>query len=102
MEGRAERMNLFALLEKGVELVNLKSFQYYDRMKPTQDALPQGGFAKMYAARLKAYKRIASCVRTSAEKSSRRMLFTISILMQIYFGKILKKQRTVWSYQVPD
>lgn len=33
----------FALLEKGAESVNLKSFKYYDRMIPTQDALPEGG-----------------------------------------------------------
>lgn len=36
----------FALLEKGAESVNLKSFKYYDRMIPTQDALPEGGLGK--------------------------------------------------------
>ena len=30
----------FALLEKGAEQVNLKSFKYYDRMLPAQDVLP--------------------------------------------------------------
>ena len=29
----------FALLDKGAELVNLKSFKYYDRMLPAQDSL---------------------------------------------------------------
>lgn len=33
----------FALLEKGAEQVNLKSFKYYDRMLPTQDSLPDDG-----------------------------------------------------------
>ena len=33
----------FALLEKGAEQVNLKSFKYYDRMLPAQDFLPEGG-----------------------------------------------------------
>lgn len=39
----------FALLEKGVESVNLKSFKYYDRMIPTQDALPEGGLGNVIA-----------------------------------------------------
>ncbi|MGO5306714.1 TOTE conflict system archaeo-eukaryotic primase domain-containing protein [Agathobacter sp. LCP21S3_B2] len=30
----------FALLDKGAEQVNLKSFKYYDRMLPAQDSLP--------------------------------------------------------------
>ena len=33
----------FALLEKGAESVNLKSFTYYDRMLPAQDHIPDGG-----------------------------------------------------------
>lgn len=33
----------FALLEKGAESVNLKSFIYYDRMLPAQDHIPDGG-----------------------------------------------------------
>ncbi len=32
----------FALLNKGAEQVNLKSFKYYDRMLPAQDSLPEG------------------------------------------------------------
>ncbi len=39
----------FALLEKGAESVNLKSFKYYDRMIPTQDALPEGGLGSVIA-----------------------------------------------------
>ena len=39
----------FALLEKGAESVNLKSFKYYDRMIPTQDALPEGGIGNVIA-----------------------------------------------------
>ncbi len=39
----------FALLEKGAELVNLKSFRYYDRMIPTQDVLPEGGLGNVIA-----------------------------------------------------
>ncbi len=39
----------FALLEKGAESVNLKSFKYYDRMMPTQDALPEGGLGNVIA-----------------------------------------------------
>ena len=39
----------FALLEKGAESVNLKSFKYYDRMIPTQDALPEGGLGIVIA-----------------------------------------------------
>lgn len=33
----------FALLEKGAESVNLKSFSYYDRMLPAQNHIPDGG-----------------------------------------------------------
>lgn len=33
----------FALLEKGAESVNLKSFTYYDRMLPAQNHIPDGG-----------------------------------------------------------
>ena len=33
----------FALLEKGAESVNLKSFTYYDRMLPAQNHIPEGG-----------------------------------------------------------
>lgn len=39
----------FALLEKGAESVNLKSFRYYDRMIPAQDALPKGGLGNAIA-----------------------------------------------------
>lgn len=39
----------FALLEKGAESVNLKSFKYYDRMIPAQDALPAGGLGNVIA-----------------------------------------------------
>lgn len=39
----------FALLEKGAESVNLKSFKYYDRMIPTQDALTEGGLGNVIA-----------------------------------------------------
>ena len=39
----------FALLEKGAESVNLKSFKYYDRMIPTQDTLPEGGLGNVIA-----------------------------------------------------
>ena len=39
----------FALLEKGAESVNLKSFRYYDRMIPTQDVLPEGGLGNVIA-----------------------------------------------------
>ena len=39
----------FALLEKGAESVNLKSFKYYDRTIPTQDALPEGGLGNVIA-----------------------------------------------------
>lgn len=42
----------FALLEKGAESVNLKSFKYYDRMIPTQDALPEGGLGNVIALHL--------------------------------------------------
>lgn len=39
----------YALLEKGAEQVNLKSFKYYDRMLPAQDALPEGGVGNLIA-----------------------------------------------------
>ena len=39
----------FALLEKGAESVNLKSFKYYDHMIPTQDVLPEGGLGNVIA-----------------------------------------------------
>ena len=38
-----------ALLRKGAESVNLKSFCYYDRMLPMQDHLPQGGVGNLIA-----------------------------------------------------
>lgn len=38
-----------ALLDKGAEQVNLKSFTYYDRMLPAQDALPEGGIGNLIA-----------------------------------------------------
>lgn len=39
----------FGLLEKGAESVDLKSFKYYDRMIPAQDALPAGGLGNVIA-----------------------------------------------------
>ena len=39
----------FALLEKGAESIDLKSFGYYDRMIPAQDALPRGGLGNVIA-----------------------------------------------------
>lgn len=38
-----------ALLRKGAEAVNMKSFRYYDRMLPIQDSLPQGGLGNLIA-----------------------------------------------------
>ncbi|MDO4323808.1 MAG: DEAD/DEAH box helicase family protein [Lachnospiraceae bacterium] len=38
-----------ALLNKGAEQVNLKSFKYYDRMLPAQDILPEGGLGNLIA-----------------------------------------------------
>lgn len=38
-----------ALLRKGAEEVNLKSFRFYDRMLPMQDHLPKGGFGNLIA-----------------------------------------------------
>ena len=38
-----------ALLRKGAETVNLKSFSYYDRMLPMQDHMPKGGFGNVIA-----------------------------------------------------
>lgn len=38
-----------ALLNKGAEQVNLKSFKYYDRMLPAQDQLPDGGLGNLIA-----------------------------------------------------
>ncbi len=39
----------FALLEKGAEQVNLKSFKYYDRMLPAQDSLTKNGLGNLIA-----------------------------------------------------
>lgn len=39
----------FALLERGSEQVNLKSFRYYDRMLPAQDTLPDGSLGNLIA-----------------------------------------------------
>ncbi|MCM1467307.1 MAG: DEAD/DEAH box helicase family protein [Alistipes sp.] len=38
-----------ALLRKGAETVNLKSFRYYDRMLPMQEHLPSGGLGNLIA-----------------------------------------------------
>ena len=38
-----------ALLNKGAESVNLKSFRFYDRMLPMQDHLPVGGVGNLIA-----------------------------------------------------
>lgn len=38
-----------ALLRKGAETVNLKSFRFYDRMLPMQDHMPKGGFGNLLA-----------------------------------------------------
>lgn len=38
-----------ALLDKGAEQVNLKSFKYYDRMLPAQDRLPDGRLGNLIA-----------------------------------------------------
>jgi superfamily II DNA or RNA helicase len=39
----------FALLDKGAESINLKSFRYFDRMIPSQDAVPENGFGNVIA-----------------------------------------------------
>lgn len=46
-----------ALLNKGAESVNLKSFQYYDRMQPMQNHLPAGGLDNLIALPLQGQKR---------------------------------------------
>jgi len=47
----AEKARKFgdALLEKGAESVNLKTFQSYDRMIPAQNHLPEGGLGNLIA-----------------------------------------------------
>ena len=49
MQAALARKFGFALLDKGAEQVNLKSFQYYDRMLPAQDTLPDGGLGNLIA-----------------------------------------------------
>lgn len=39
----------FALLDKGAETVNMKSFRYYDRMLPAQNHMPDGGIGNLIA-----------------------------------------------------
>ena len=39
----------FALLDKGAETVNMKSFRYYDRMLPTQNHVLDGGIGNLIA-----------------------------------------------------
>lgn len=38
-----------ALLDRGAEQVNLKSFKYYDRMLPAQDTIQEGGLGNLIA-----------------------------------------------------
>ena len=38
-----------ALLTKGAETINLKTFKSYDRMLPAQDMMPQGGLGNLIA-----------------------------------------------------
>ena len=38
-----------ALLEKGAESINMKTFRYYDRMLPMQDFLPEGSIGNLIA-----------------------------------------------------
>lgn len=45
----------FALLEKGAELVNLKSFRYYDRMLPAQSELDIDGLGNLIALPLQGH-----------------------------------------------
>lgn len=40
---------IFALLDKGAEAVNLKSFRFYDRMLPAQDNLSEDGLGNLIA-----------------------------------------------------
>lgn len=39
----------FALLDKGADQINLRSFKYYDRMLPAQDSLPEGSIGNLIA-----------------------------------------------------
>lgn len=39
----------FALLRKGADSVNLKTFRYYDRLLPMQESLPPGGLGNLIA-----------------------------------------------------
>jgi len=49
VEARLARKFGNALLNKGAESVNLKSFRCYDRMLPMQDHLPKGGVGNLIA-----------------------------------------------------
>ena len=49
IEARLARKFGNALLNKGAESVNLKSFRFYDRMLPMQDHLPKGGVGNLIA-----------------------------------------------------
>lgn len=49
IEARLARKFGNALLHKGAESVNLRSFRFYDRMLPMQDHLPKGGVGNLIA-----------------------------------------------------
>ena len=49
IEARLARQFGNALLNKGAESVNLKSFRFYDRMLPMQDHIPKGGVGNLIA-----------------------------------------------------
>ncbi len=49
IEARLARKFGNALLNKGAESVNLKSFRFYDRMLPMQERLPEGGVGNLIA-----------------------------------------------------
>jgi hypothetical protein len=55
LPARLARRFGFALLEKGAEAVNLKSFRYYDRMIPTQDTLAQGHWGMLLHSHFKGW-----------------------------------------------
>ena len=49
VQARIARLFGTALLTKGAESVNQKTFRTYDRMLPTQDCLPEGGLGNLIA-----------------------------------------------------
>lgn len=92
----------YALLQKGAERVNLKSFRYYDRMLPMQDRLPEGSIGNLIALPLQGQAlREGNTAFVDENWNAYPDQWDVLLHMKRYSREFLEQKMKEWEMQQP-